>query len=74
MLIGLIIGLFCLGGVGVAYVNRDDLSDKSKTRQLAPYLVAAIVAIGIGVAVIVLTAHQTNICGTPGDGTYSRCS
>ena len=72
MLLGVVIGLAGLAVVAIAFVNRDELSDRSGARLYAPYLLGAFVAVGLGVALIILTAHGTDICGPPGDG--SRCS
>jgi len=72
MLLGVMIGLAGLAIVAVAYGNRNQLSDTPPARQAVPYVLGALAAIGLGVALIVLTAHGTHICGAPGDG--SRCS
>jgi uncharacterized membrane protein YidH (DUF202 family) len=72
MFFGLIIVFVGLGGVGAAYANRDDMSDKSKARQALPYFVAAVIVIAVAVVVVALVANQTNVCGPAGDG--SRCS
>ena len=72
MLLGLVLGVAGLAVVAIAFVNRDELSDRSGVRLYGPYLLGAIVAVGLGVALILLTAHGTDACGPPGDG--SRCS
>jgi len=63
MLIGIVVGLAGLAVAVIGYLNRNELSDKSPTRQLAPYALAGVIAIGLGVLVVELTAHQTDICG-----------
>jgi hypothetical protein len=71
VVLGVIVGLAGLAVVVIAFVNRDELSDRSGIRLYAPYLLGAILAVGLGAALIRLTAHGTDICGPPGDG--SRC-
>ena len=61
MLIGVVIGLAGLAIVGIAYVNRDNLSDEPLAIKLAPYIVGAAFFIAIGIVVIVLTTNQTDI-------------
>ena len=72
MLLGVVLGLAGLAAVAIAFGNRNELSDRSGIRLYGPYLLGAIVAVGLGVALILMTAHGTDICGPPGDG--SRCS
>ena len=64
MLIGVLIGVAGLAIVAIAYLNRDELSEKPPVRRIAPYVAGAVAAIAIAVLVIELTAHQSNICGT----------
>lgn len=63
MVIGILIGLAGLAITVIAYLNRNQLSDKPPVRQLAPYVLAGVIAIGLGLLVVELTAHQTDICG-----------
>ena len=60
MILGILIGLGGLGAVVLAFLNRNELSDKTGARLLAPYLLVALVSIGAGVFVAVLTAHAGN--------------
>lgn len=63
MLLGIVIGLAGLALVGLAYINRDPLSDTPAIRRLAPYVIGVVLSIAVGVAVIMLTTSRTDICG-----------
>lgn len=62
VLLGIIIGLAGLAIVAVVYGNRNALSDRSGARLWAPYVLGAVVSVGLGAGLIILTAHNTTIC------------
>ena len=57
MLLGIVIGLAGLALVGVAYINRDPLSDTPAIRRLAPYVIGVVLSIAVGVVVVMLTTE-----------------
>lgn len=65
MLLGIIIGVAGLAIVAIAYLNRNELDEKSAARRLAPYVLGAVVSLALGAALIILTAHNTTICPSP---------
>ena len=73
MIIGILVGLLCLGVTLTVYLNRDELKGRPQGLELALYLAAVAVSIAIGVSIIVITTTQQDVCGGPDVG-YSACN
>jgi hypothetical protein len=63
LLIGIIIGLAALAVDLIAFMNRDVLDERPRVLQYLPYLVGAIAAIGLAVAVAVTLGSPGQLCG-----------
>ena len=73
MILGVIIGLAGLVAVVITYLNRDELKGPPRGRELTRYVLAVLVSISVGIAIIAITTSQQDVCGGPDSGP-SRCA